>query len=168
MAFNFRLTQESDAGFGRLLLMKCQFVLLGFVAMIALATGCQVPIDISKDQLPAWAVGGTLHDALLPQWASGTDEDKLATAAEVLYDGLWQGHLQTEEQQVAFRAQSERLVLMMNDFSQLYPRMVQVNPSVAGWTARSFVGNGMREEYDQFNRLMGPASMEVVRSDSTQ
>jgi hypothetical protein len=148
--------------------MKCKFVLLGFVVMIALASGCKAPIDTSKDQLPAWAVGGTLHDALLPQWANGSDEDKLATAGEVLYKALWQGHLQTEEQQVIFRARSEKLVLMMNDFSKLYPRMVQVNPSVASWTARSFIRNCMQEEYDEIDKHLGPASIEVERSDSTQ
>lgn len=136
--------------------------------MAVLASGCKAPIDTSKDEVPRWAVGGTLHDTLLPQWAGGSDEDKLATAGELLYEALWQSHLQTEEQQVAFRARSDKLVLMMNDFSRLYPRMVQVNPTVASWTARSFIREGVPEEYEEINRLLGPASMEVVRSDSTR
>jgi len=127
------------------------------------AAGCKVPIDTSKDQVPSWATGGTLHDTLLPQWARGSDEDKLATAGEVLYDALWRGHLQTREQIEGFRGQSEKLVRMMNDMSRLYSRMVQVNPAVAGWTARSFIREGLKDG-EEFDQLMGPASLEVASS----
>lgn len=109
--------------------------------------------------MPAWATGGTSHDLLLPYWAGGTDEDKLATTAELLCEHLWAGHLQAPEQIAAFRQQSEKLVLMMNDMSRLYPQMVQTNPSVAGWTARSFVSEGVRTEREEIDKLMGPASM---------
>lgn len=136
-------------------------------ALTTLVSGCKAPIDTSKDQVPEWAVGGTLHDLLLPYWAGGTDEDKLATAAELLYEHLWAGHLQTPEQIATFRKQSEKLVLMMNDMSRLYPRMVETDPSVASWTARSFVSEGARTEREDIDKLMGPASMEVLRSDST-
>lgn len=100
-----------------------------------------------------------MHDTSLPDWSFGNEDDKLATAGEVLYEELWQGQLQTVEQTIAFRAQSEKLVRMMDDFSRLYPRMIQVNPAVSGWTVRSFIREGVREG-DEFEELMGPASLE--------
>lgn len=144
--------------------MAFRTALASILALIVLISGCKAPVDTSKDQVPEWAIGGTLHDLLLPYWAGGTDEDKLATAAELLYEHLWAGHLQTPEQIAAFRKQSEKLVRMMNDMSRLYPSMVQTNPSVAGWTARSFVSEGVRTEREDMDKLMGPASMMSLSS----
>ena len=110
--------------------MKYLFPLTNLLLVLACVSSCKPAIDTSKDRVPAWAVGGTLHNTRLPNWAHGTPEDKLATAGEVLYGELWQGHLESDEQLSAFRRQSEKLVRMLDDMSGLYPRLLQVNPSV--------------------------------------
>ena len=128
--------------------------------MVFLTSGCKAPIDTSKDRVPAWAVGGTLHDTRLPYWAQGTPEDKLATSGEVLYEEMWQGHLQTDEYLVAFRAEAEKLVDIMDIMARLYPKAVQVNRSVPTMTIRSLVRDGVDGEKDELNNLAGPASVE--------
>lgn len=125
--------------------------------------GCAPPVDTSKDRVPEWATGGTLHDVTLDVWATGTDENKLATAGELLYDSLWQGHLVTDEQIEAFGAKVAQLVMMTDDLARLTTRISQYDPEMPNNTIRSLLAEGMNDP-DEFVAIMGPASMQDQRT----
>ncbi len=131
--------------------------LLLLFAAIYLA-GCTHPVDTSDDRIPEWATGGTLHDVTLDIWATGTPEDKRATAGEWLHEALWQGHLQTDEQIKAFGAKVELYVQMTDDLVRLMPQIIQYEPDTPYKTIRSLLAESVGEGED-FNKHMGPAAI---------
>ncbi len=127
--------------------------------------GCTPVIDTSNDRVPAWATGGTLHDVTLNQWVDGTDADRLATAGELLYEALWQGRLQSDENLVVFREKAERLVNMTNDLGRLLPRLIQVNADASHWTIRSLIADGMKGGHAEMEGFLGLTSTENDHTD---
>ncbi|MCF6284908.1 MAG: hypothetical protein L3K26_06945 [Candidatus Hydrogenedentes bacterium] len=127
--------------------------------------GCAPTIDTSKDRVPEWAVGGSLHDVTTDQWVLGTEADKRATAGALLYEALWRGHLQSNEELVAFGEKAEQLVRTMDGMAQVLPQLIQTDPAYAYLTIRSFVTDGMRDE-EQFGEVIGPESMKKDKVDA--
>ena len=85
--------------------MKCVPTVLTCLLGLTLAA-CQPGQDTATEGAPAqtaapapptaqqWHEGGTLHDVNMTEWIAGTDEDRLATAADMATDAWERGLLQ--------------------------------------------------------------------------
>ena len=92
--------------------MKCVPTVLTCLLGLTLAA-CQPGQDTASEEAPAqtaatpppapappppaaqeWHEGGTLHDVNMTEWIAGTDEDRLATAADMATDAWERGLLQ--------------------------------------------------------------------------
>jgi hypothetical protein len=109
------------------------------LALTTLILGCKAPIDTSKDQVPAWAVGGTLQDATLEQWSQGTEENRKATAGELVYELLWQGRLRSEDSARIFSDKVNRLVYALDQMAAEQASLSRFDAAIATRSVRYIV-----------------------------
>lgn len=78
-----------------------------FLMVTWLGTGMDAVADETSTR---WFQGGTLHNATVGEWKSGTNRDKLATAADWLSSTIWKGKLRSMQDFDQLKVKAQRLV----------------------------------------------------------
>lgn len=132
---------------------------VGVVLLLVLCSiqACRPEADPASDQVPAWATGGSLHDATLDGWASGTDADKHATAAELLYVTFWKGRLQSDGHRAMFRERVEQLVRTLDEMAPAERReaLASFDPLVSSRAIRWIVTEMVKGDKEVIESLWG-------------
>jgi hypothetical protein len=68
----------------------------------------------SSSNSPKWFEGGTLHNATIAKWKSGTYQNKLATSSDWLSATVWKGSLNSPSDFDKLKAQAQSLVAAVN------------------------------------------------------
>jgi len=70
--------------------------------------------QFSSSTSAQWFQGGTLHNATVAQWKSGTYQNKLATSSDWLAATKWKGALNTPSDFDKVKVQAQNLVTAIN------------------------------------------------------
>lgn len=130
------------------------------LTMVLLTSGCKPAIDRSKDRVPAWAVGGTLQEATLDQWAKGNSTDRVATAEGLVYELLWQGNLQSDESIALFRTKLDTLVQVIDDLAANQASLSKFDSAVSSRTISYIIADLTRGDRELIDESWGPTPVD--------
>lgn len=131
-----------------------------FVAVLTVASSCTPGVDSSKDELPTWATGGTLQEATLNDWAAGTMADRMATAGGLIYETLWQGHLQSDDSIAIFKGKVEKMVQGLDGMAKDQASLSKFDPALSSRSIRFLITEMTQGDRELIGVLWGPTPVD--------